>query len=235
MPRVVILQNAFYEDAGLLQQTLTNAGLETLVVQAYAGQEVPLALDDARGVAVLNGPMSMDDAGRFKFLKNEMFLLENALEEGRPILGLELGAQVLASVLEADIRFGAVAAVGWQNLVTTAAAAADPATAALPATFVSLVWHEDQCELPAGATPLLTAPFNRQAAWKYRRNAYGLGFRLELTAATLENMMQAYALRLTEKKIDAKALAAAAAAHLAAIKPAAEKFFTAWAAMCKAD
>ena len=106
-----------------------------------------------------------------------------------PVLGICLGAQLLAKTLGARVYPNRVKEIGWYPIELTPAAADDPLFAQSGAQTV-FQWHGDTFDLPAGAVHLARSPLCENQAFRYGHNAYGLQFHIEMTAAMIDDLAQ---------------------------------------------
>jgi GMP synthase (glutamine-hydrolysing) len=155
-------------------------------------------------VVVLGGPMGVYEADRHPFLREELALLRERLALGRPVLGLCLGAQMLADAAGAEVFPGkngfevGVAPVRW-----TKEGLADPVLAGVrPHTLVAH-WHQDTYQPVPGATLLASTDRYSQQAFRLG-DSYGLQFHLELSADEFDGWLArgAEALEARGKKVD---------------------------------
>ncbi|MFC0058183.1 type 1 glutamine amidotransferase [Streptomyces actinomycinicus] len=149
---VLVLEHAPQEGPYALASALEAAGLPVRVCRTWAGEEVPDTLADAVALVVMGGPMVAyeDFPGRAA----EPALLRAALEAEVPVLGVCLGAQLLASAAGGTVRAGDGAQIGWGEVRVSPAAHTDPLFAEAPERLHALHWHSDTVELPSGATLL---------------------------------------------------------------------------------
>ena len=105
MSKVVVLQHVPYEGPGRIVPVFRDFGIQVEVRRLFAGDEVPTDLDEVRALVVLGGPMSVADAGRdaYPFLAREVDLLTRMVKHDRPVLGICLGAQLLAHAAGAKV------------------------------------------------------------------------------------------------------------------------------------
>jgi GMP synthase-like glutamine amidotransferase len=139
--------------------------------------------DTPRALVALGGsPCALDDAAH-PFLASSREALRRAL--GRvPVLGVCLGAQLLAQAVGGRVHRGAAPELGWFEVERTPASRGDPLFGALPARFTPFSWHDDAIELPAaGATLLARSRVAPVQAFRCGEVAYGLQFHLELDAS----------------------------------------------------
>jgi GMP synthase (glutamine-hydrolysing) len=151
-------------------------------VKPLAGQSLPNH-DEVAGAVVMGGPMNVDEVDRFPALAAEREWLAEAARRELPVLGICLGAQLLARALGAEVRPGERKEIGFAPIEVSAAA--DPILGALaPGTDV-LHWHGDIFDLPDGAQPLASSAQTEHQAFRFG-NAWGLLFHPEADFALIE-------------------------------------------------
>ena len=192
----VVLQHTPTEGPGRLIALLAERGVAVSCRQVYAGEPVPGDLDDDAVLVVMGGPMGVGDIGdrRYPFLRREVSLLQRMVQNDRPVLGICLGAQLLAAGGGARVypnrrtdRFGKVSVVrevGW-GLVDFLNANSEPALAGLRGQEMMLHWHGDTFDLPAGAAHLAATPDCPHQAFRLGTRQFGLQFHCELDADTV--------------------------------------------------
>ena len=144
--RCCVLQQLAFEDLGTFAPVLLEAGW---TIQAcHVADGLPDARDwrDADLCIVLGGPMGVHDGAAYPFLSRELELVRSRLGEGRPLLGICLGAQLMAQALGAAVYAGKAKEIGWGGLQLTEAGAASPLAALRGAPV--LHWHGDTFDLP---------------------------------------------------------------------------------------
>ena len=169
---------------GVVRESLRAAGCE--VIERNPADREPLpAADEIAGIVTLGGRQSATRVAEDPFLAAEVALLEDALGRAMPILGMCLGAQLLAVAAGGRVSYAGAMNAGWPDMSLLPAAAGDPLFGAFPARLPVLAWHEDIIELPAGATELATTPGPGAALFRVGDNAWGSQAHLELTEAML--------------------------------------------------
>ena len=105
MSKAVILQHVAYEGPGRIVPVFRDFGIQTEVRHLYRGDEVPTDLDEIRILVSLGGPMGIGDIGndKFPFLAKELEVLQRMVRLDRPVLGIDLGAQLLAHAAGAKV------------------------------------------------------------------------------------------------------------------------------------
>jgi GMP synthase (glutamine-hydrolysing) len=135
--------------------------------------------DELDCLVVMGGPMSAWEEREHPWLRSEKRLIEHMIELGKPLLGICLGAQLVADVLGARIYRGARQEIGWFTLEATGEAANEPVGRCLPHTFDAFLWHADSFDLPSGAVHLARSEAYQQQAFVYG-SALALQFHLEV-------------------------------------------------------
>ena len=140
---------------------------------------IPPHLDYA-ALIFLGGPMSVNDD--LPYLRREMEIIREAIGRLQPVLGICLGAQLIAKALGAKVYANAQKEIGWFDLHFTPAAAADPLFSGLKTETV-FHWHGETFDLPSGADLLASSELCRNQAFRVNSHVYGLQFHLEVTPA----------------------------------------------------
>lgn len=180
-PPLLVLQHVACEPPAAYEDELRAWGLDLERVEVDEGESLPDWREFA-GIVVMGGPMGAYEDDRLPWLIPEKRLIGDAVSAGKPLWGVCLGAQLLAASLGAAVAPGPVPEVGMLSVRRTEAARRDPVFRHLPDDFITLQWHSDTYELPAGATQLARSDAFEQQAFVFHR-AYGVQFHLEVTAA----------------------------------------------------
>lgn len=175
----VCVRHAEFEGPGLFGAVARERGVELITVATDLGEPVPEA-SEVSAVVVLGGPFAIADAATRPHLAEEQRLLATAARRGLPVIGICLGAQLLASGLGAQVRPAAQAELGMRDVVLTPAGAQDPLLGPDAPGLRVFQFHEDTFELPAGTTPLASSPACAQQGFRLGERAYGLQFHIEL-------------------------------------------------------
>ena len=183
--RVHWLQHANFEDLGCIAPWLAADGHSVSGTRLYAGETPPdSAAFDA--LIVMGGPMNIYEYDRYPWLRSEKRLIRAAVDAGKRVLGVCLGAQLLADVLGGPVTRNADSEIGWFPLSLTAAGRESALFADLPQSFTGFHWHGDTYALPPGAVCLATSEACAQQAFALGRQVLGLQFHLEVTRANAE-------------------------------------------------
>lgn len=212
--------------AGHALPVLRRAGLRIADCRVSAGEELP-GLDDVAGLIVFGGPQSARDLDEHPYLRAECELLERGVRARTPILGLCLGAQLLARSQGAPIKRMARRRVDWAQPRRLDAADSDALLAGAPP-VPAPHWHEDAFPLPAGAVELQERSGPGVEAFRVGDCAWGVQYHPELDAAMLDAWYAEYPQMLEEAGTTEAAARREDARHLPAQRLAAEHLFGAF-------
>jgi GMP synthase (glutamine-hydrolysing) len=146
-------------------------------------------VEDYDAAIVFGGSMHADEEATHPWLREEKELLRRFLDARTPVLGVCLGAQLVAHAAGAWVGRASEPEIGWHEVELTAAAAADPLFARLPRRFEALQWHYYAFEVPTGAVELARSPVSSQA-FRLGDLAWGVQFHPEVTLAMVEQWLE---------------------------------------------
>jgi GMP synthase (glutamine-hydrolysing) len=147
---------------------------------------IPRPLDAYGAVLVFGGSMHADQDRHHPWLREENLFLQRLLDLHTPVLGICLGAQLLAKATHAPVYRAATPEIGWYEVELTDEAAEDPLLAVFPQRFESFQWHFYTYDMPAGAVELAR---NEQCTQAFRlgENAWGVQFHPEVTLGQIHS------------------------------------------------
>jgi GMP synthase (glutamine-hydrolysing) len=181
----VVAQHAPNEGPGLLAGVLGRAEVQTRTVRLDCGDTLPPPAD-LGGVIVMGGAMGVHDIDAFPWLEAERRWIADAVRSDLPVLGVCLGAQLLAAALGASVTTGPQPEIGVDDVALTAEGRADPVLGPEGERVSVIQWHGDTFEIPDGAVRLATGERYPNQAFRYGRFAYGLQFHVEVDDAMAE-------------------------------------------------
>jgi GMP synthase (glutamine-hydrolysing) len=179
MRRLLVFQHSAREPLGLLDPLIRRAGFRVRYVNFSRQPEATIDVSKYNGLIVLGGPMNVDQQEQYSHLAREIAAIREALELDIPILGICLGAQLLAAALGANVRPNAVREIGWYRLDPTSAAQSDKLCRHFDGSQHVFQWHAYTFDLPPGAVHLASTPTCPNQAFRYGDRVYGLQFHLE--------------------------------------------------------
>ncbi len=223
---VVAIRHIHFEDLGTLEPLLRQRG--------YVVRYLDATVDDLAAVdtlapdllVVLGGPIGAYDEDTYPFLADELALVRRRLAAGLPILGICLGAQLIARGLGAKVYALGVKEIGFGPVQFTAVGQSS-VLAGLGDTPV-LHWHGDQFDIPDGAQWLARTEIGAHQAFSHRGTVLGLQFHLEADARQIERWLVGHACELGQAGIDPRALRAQAITQQDQLASAAKTVVGAW-------
>lgn len=183
MRPIAIFRFSETEGPAHFAQWLDHASLSWQLIAVDKGDAIPADPRAFSGIGMMGGPMSVNDA--LPWIDPLSRLLREAIHEGIPVIGHCLGGQLLARALGARVTRTPVPEIGWIDVETTDAGAAQ-AWFGGRARFTPFQWHYDVFDLPAGATRVLTNAFNANQAYVVGERHIGFQCHIEMTADLVE-------------------------------------------------
>lgn len=178
-----ILQHVAWEGPGLIAAEAQARGLHTDIRCLDLGADLPRP-DDVEGLVVMGGPMGAHETDKHPFLAEECSLIAKLVRRNRPVLGVCLGAQLLARALGARVFPGQGPEIGFGFVELTAEGKRDALFGPNGPSVPVFHWHGDTFDLPAGATLLASSVQYPHQAFRFGSCVYGLQFHIEPDSAT---------------------------------------------------
>ena len=176
------LQHADFEDLGCIAPWLAARGDTVTHTRLYAGETLP-QVDSFDWLIVMGGPMNIYEYEAYPWLRAEKAFIKAAVEAKKKLLGICLGAQLIADVLGAPVTRNAQQEIGWFPVTLKPAARTSVLFQDFPETFNAFHWHGDTFALPPGAKPLMASEACANQAYELDGRIAGIQFHLEVTAA----------------------------------------------------
>lgn len=181
---VHILQHVAFEGIGSIDSWLNQRNTNVSYTRFYESNELP-SLSEIDLIIIMGGPMSVHDEVDFPWLVEEKKFLLDAISAGISMLGICLGAQLLASALGAEVYKCSQKEIGWFDINKVSNTGFQ-----FPDTLNVFHWHGETFTLPQGAVQLAQSVACEQQAFQYRKNIIGLQFHLETTQETMASMVE---------------------------------------------
>lgn len=189
--RVHVFQHVPFEGLGCMHSWLESRGHRLGFSRPFEGGAADVSsAANADWIIVMGGPMGVHDGDRFPWLREEKRVLENAVKRGAAILGVCLGAQLLADVLGAPVKRNREPEIGWFPVDLGKEAISTWLGGAFPARFTPFHWHGDTFAIPSGAIALGSSQACDHQGFLYRENVLGLQFHPEITEGALEDLIR---------------------------------------------
>ncbi|MDP8243912.1 MAG: type 1 glutamine amidotransferase [Candidatus Hinthialibacter antarcticus] len=192
MKPVLFLQNITLEGPGTIGSFFDERNISYTVRDLYAGSQVPAQPGGYCAVIVLGGPMNADDDDKYSYLTDEKRFLCACVDQSVPVLGICLGAQLLARALGARVFKNKTSEIGWMDVRLTEAGQASPLMKGLGSPLSVFQWHGDTSEVPEGGQHLAESAACINQAFRFGPTAYGLQFHLEVTCSEAAKWAEAY-------------------------------------------
>jgi GMP synthase (glutamine-hydrolysing) len=186
MEEVLIFQHDPFEDLGFFAEVLEKQGANYRTIRLFHGEMPAEDWEHIGALIILGGPMGACDDDQYPFLRWEKAIIRAAIKEAVPILGVCLGAQLIATALGTAVYPGPVKEIGWYPISVTPHGQVDSLLGYLPESVTVFQWHGDGFELPMGAFRLASSVYYVNQAFRIGRNVYGLQFHLEMTSRMIE-------------------------------------------------
>lgn len=188
--RVHYLQHVPFEGLGNIGPWLESRGVRPTATRLFENERLP-EVGDFDWLIVMGGPLGANDDDRYPWLAPERALIAEAVEAGKVVLGICLGAQLLAKALGARVYRNAEPEIGWFRVEAVDGRAASAHEGPLSLPIEAFHWHGDTFDLPAGATHLAESAACRHQAFGVGDRVLGLQFHLEMTAAGARALAEA--------------------------------------------
>lgn len=179
MTQVLVFRHVPFEHPGLIAGELASRGIACEPVDLPQEPGRAVAWDSAGALLFMGGPMSANDD--LPYISRELGLIQEAWQAGKPMLGVCLGAQLIAKALGARVYRSAQKEIGWAPVYWREAAGRDPLLQGLSEAEMLFHWHGETFDLPSGADWLAYSDACPHQAFRAGPHAYGFQFHLEVT------------------------------------------------------
>jgi len=231
-PRVLVFQHVPYEPLGTLDPLLKESGCRLRYVNFGRQPSLRPSLDRYDALIVLGGPMNADQIDTYPNLVTEVGIIREAVQREMSVLGICLGAQLLAKALGGAVTRNDVREIGWYDVTLTKAGLEDPVLSSFGCRRRVFQWHEDGITLPPGAELLAGSSASPVQAFRQGTHAYGFQFHLEVDQALIERWLTISAHRATLEeergRIDPQVIRAETSAEIGALESLSREAFSRW-------
>lgn len=191
MPKLLVFQHAAHELLGTLDPLLRREGFRIRYVNFARHPDARPQIDGYDALVVLGGPMNVSEGERFPHLLHEVRVIRDALDRGRPVLGICLGAQLLAHALGGHVARAPEPEIGWYDVELSRAASEDPLLGHFDAVERVFQWHGYTFELAPGTVHLASSQRCANQAFRAGDSAWGLQFHLEVDQPMIARWLRA--------------------------------------------
>lgn len=185
--RIQCLQHVPFEEPGLIKEWAEERGHQIECVRVFGGRKADVKAVDM--LVVLGGPMGACDEDRYPWLVYELEVIEKAIGLGLPVLGVCLGAQIIARVLGGTVSKNPEGEIGWFPVKLTDSGIAEDVFKGFPVNFPAFHWHGDTFDAPPGSVNAAYSGACANQAFVYNKKVVALQFHLEAIKEGIEQLM----------------------------------------------
>ncbi len=182
--RFLVLQHLDIEPPGLIGELIADAGHTLDTLHLDCGAQLPADANAYDGAIIMGGPQSANDQS--DYIRAELAWLRRAIADSMPVLGICLGAQLMARAAGARIFASPQRELGWYPVYHADATSDDPLFAAMPDGLRVFQWHGETFSLSDAMSPVATHPDVPAQAFRIGRGQYGMQFHVEVDHETIE-------------------------------------------------
>lgn len=202
--KLLICQHVPFELLGTLNPLLKKAGFRLKYVNFGRDPFLKPNLDGYSGVVLLGGPMNVDQEDQYPHLATEVTLIQEAIKRDLPVLGICLGAQLVAKALGAKVSQNPMKEIGWYDVKVTDEGLKDPVFAHFKKSEKIFQWHGDTFDIPEAAVRLASTDTCPNQAFRYKNNVYGFQFHMEVDQKLIKRWLRQPAYKKEVQELEAK-------------------------------
>jgi GMP synthase-like glutamine amidotransferase len=184
--KMAVLQHVRFEGPAAIADWAAARGIDVTVRHLYRGDPLP-DLPEFDMLTVMGGPMSANDEAVLSWLAPEIALVGDAIASQKIVLGVCLGAQIIAKALGANVYAGTQKEIGW---FPVHAESPHELFEDLPGQFMAFHWHGETFDLPANAGRLASTPVTANQAFAVGNTVLGLQFHMEATPESVNALIE---------------------------------------------
>lgn len=182
--KIHYLQHVPFEDLANIADWAEDKGHELSRTLLYEDEALP-GLNLFDWLIIMGGPMSTNEEKKYPWLKKEKRFILDAISNDKVVLGICLGAQLIADVLGAKVYKNRFPEIGWHQVTLTPDAKGSTLFCNLPPDFMAFHWHGDTFDIPIGGLWLAESEGCKNQAFEYRGKVVGLQFHLESSVSSI--------------------------------------------------
>jgi len=193
---VLICKNIETEGPGTIEEYLNGNGIPYRIEECSRGGMIT-DIDEYSHLVIMGGPMAVYEMDRYPYLQTEAGLIRDFIENGKAVLGVCLGAQMIAHTLGAKVYPGVpegTKEIGWYKVDITTEGMEDPVFSTLSvnnAPYADVFqWHGDTFDLPQDTARIASSGAYQNQAFRYGSRVYALQFHIEITPDMIKEWFQ---------------------------------------------
>ena len=187
--RLHFLQHIEFEDLGSIKTWADKNGIAVTSTKLYEGQDFPITAD-FDWLVIMGGLMNVYEENRYPWLKKEKKFIEKAIYEDKTVIGICLGAQLIAEVLGALVYKNAFKEIGWHKVKLIDYGKKSPYFEDVEDEFTVFQWHGDAFELPTAARRIATSEACPNQAFQYSDKVFAFQFHLESNEDSINKLIE---------------------------------------------
>lgn len=187
--KVHYFQHVPFEGIGSMEEWALSNGHSLSSTKFYVDPTLP-DVTNLDLLIIMGGPMSVNDEKKYPWLKDEKQFIRQAVDLGKSVVGVCLGAQLIANAFGAKVFSNREKEIGWFPVRFTENAKQIPSLNKIQSDYTVFHWHGDTFDLPEGAFQIAYSEACKNQAFLYKEKALGLQFHLETTKESLKRMMK---------------------------------------------
>jgi len=189
MAKIIVIQHVAYEILGTMHALFKRQGMRMKYINFSRDPLRQVSVAGYDGMVILGGPMNADQVEIYPHLDTEIAMIQEAMTLNMPILGICLGAQLIAKANGAKVTKNNVKEIGWYDISPTEHGYHDPFIKHFKASEKIFQWHGDTFAMPKDAVLLATGQSCQNQAFRLRNNIYGFQFHLEVDEPIIERWL----------------------------------------------
>ncbi|CAI3931768.1 GMP synthase [Commensalibacter communis] len=200
MKKLLVIRHLLFEDLGIFEDELIDIDFQIQYVEAPIADFNQLNIAEYDLLIILGGPIGAFDEELYPFIVQELSFIQNYLETEKPILGICLGAQLIARLLGAKVYPMQYKEIGFSTLTINKEVINNPLISL--ENIPILHWHGDQFDIPANCQPLASSTLCPNQAFSYKDHVLALQFHMEVNTKKIEQWLVGHNHELITAKID---------------------------------
>ncbi len=188
MMKIQILQNITFEGPGYIEKIAEMKGYEMHLTKLFDGEQ-SLPVTDYDMLVILGGPMNIYEGNEYPWLPAEKKTIEEAIQSDKFVVGICLGAQLIASVLGAEVYKNKEREIGWYPIFKTTPGLGETQLRFLPDKITVFHWHNETFDIPRNAYRVFSSEATENQSFIYEEKVLAMQFHLEMTDKAIENLI----------------------------------------------
>jgi GMP synthase (glutamine-hydrolysing) len=189
MKHLHFFQHVAFEHLGIIESWAGHHNFTISSTQFFKDPSISIP-ENTDWLVVMGGPMGVYDQNIYSWIENEKVAIAQAIDDGKVVLGICLGAQLIAQVLGAGIRTNAFKEIGWFPVYLDSDVLAHPICEYLPSQWDAFHWHQDTFEIPEGGRLLARTSACRNQGFVYNDRVVGMQFHMEITRSGAADLLK---------------------------------------------